>query len=117
MKYVSIVFILLFSFINAQSQVNLKVNVIEVSFSSNLNFEDLADIKDQLTKLNINLTYQSLVFREDGQLKNITFKVDCNDGFNGSAGGKLFKNNKIGFYRDYTLNAASPFGTGSPHAD
>jgi len=119
MKYLSIV-VILFSSINslaAQDALNMKVNLVEISFNTSLDFNDLSELKNQLSKLNIDLKYQILEFNEEGKLKRISFKVNCNDGFSGSASSEqLLNKSPIGFYRDYRAGATSAFGTGSPTA-
>lgn len=86
---------------------------IEVIFNSTLKFNDLVKIKLDMAEKGISLMYRELKFNKNGKLISIDFKVDCNDGFSGSAHqNSLSTQSKIGFYRDYSDNTSSPFGTG-----
>ena len=91
-------------------------NKIEVAFTNTLTFDSLVYIKNDLRTKGISVNYKKIEFDENNRLQAIECEVDCNDGFKGSfAIGSLNsqnKNKKIGFYRDYSKNAAIPFGTG-----
>jgi len=117
MRFLSVLIILLFSFTYSAAQESITIkegDMIDVSFSTQLDADDLEDIKNQLADLNITLEYKSLEFNKKGKLKAIDFKVDCNDGHSGSASAKLLTKNFIArFYRDYNENTKSSFGTSS----
>jgi hypothetical protein len=101
--------VILTSFVHKQDQ---KENV-EVVFNRTLKFDDLVSIKNELADKGITLEYKKLEFDENGGLITIYFKVDCNDGFKGSAGkSHLTNQSKIGFYRNYLESSKEPFGTG-----
>ena len=86
---------------------------IEVVFNRQLDFNDLVKIKLDLSQKGIVINYKSLAFDENGKLKSIDFYVDCKDGFSGGASeNNLSNQSRFGFYRDYTKDAKSPFGTG-----
>ena len=86
---------------------------IEVSFNRKMEFNDLVKIKLDLAEAGITIQYRLLEFDEQGGLKVLDFKVDCNDGFSGGAKStEIFNQTRWGFYRDYRKNAESPFGTG-----
>lgn len=92
---------------------NAKENRIEVVFNRTFKFNDLVKIKLDLAEKGISFYYKKLEFDENGGFINIGFKVDCNDGFSGSAQkSNLINQSKYGFYRDYSEDANSPFGTG-----
>lgn len=113
MKYLSILVALMLTFSTLSAQMNVQDQLLEVSFNASLDFDDLTKIKRELSKKNIQLDYEKLEFREDGKLFKIVFKVDCNDGFKGSAQAELTgKNSYTGFYRNYDKTASSVFGTG-----
>lgn len=64
--------------------------------------------------MNTGSDYQLLEFDETGGLKSLDFKVNCNDGFDGQAKStQIYNNTRWGFYRDYSPNVKSPFGTGA----
>jgi transcriptional regulator with XRE-family HTH domain len=90
---------------------------IEVSFSNNLTLDSLVHIKNELDLLGITISYQKIEFDMDNQLLTIASKVSTNDGYSGGFAigllNSLNKDKKMGFYRDYSQNARSPFGTGS----
>ena len=86
---------------------------IEVSFNSKMEFNDLVKIKLDLAEAGITIQYRLLEFDEQGGLRSMDFKVDCNDGFSGGARSTEISNQtRWGFYRDYRENVESPFGTG-----
>src|SRR5687768_4220565 len=86
---------------------------VEVVFNRQLNFNDLVKIKMEIADKGILLDYKRMEFDNNGKLKSISFKVDCKDGFSGSASSEELSNDsRFGFYRDYSKDAASPFGTG-----
>ena len=86
---------------------------IEVVFNRQLDFNDIVKIKLDLSQKGIVINYKSLAFDENGKLKSIDFYVDCKDGFSGGASeNNLSNQSRFGFYRDYTKDAKSPFGTG-----
>ncbi len=88
--------------------------MVRVVFNNQMTFDELVKIKNDLHAKHIDLTYKMIGFDEDNHLSKIDFKVDCNDGFKGGAGADhLTSRSAFGFYRDYTKNAASPFGTGA----
>lgn len=91
------------------------VKKVEATFSRNLTFDSLFQIKKDLQALNIVLNYKKIEFDVHNLLVELDCEVICNDGFSGSFGtGDLRKqksNTRIGFYRDYA-NIGSPFGTG-----
>lgn len=86
---------------------------IEVSFNRKMEFNDLVKLKLDLAEAGITIQYRLLEFDEQGGLESLDFRVDCNDGFSGSAKStEIFNQTRWGFYRDYRKNAESPFGTG-----
>ena len=78
-----------------------------------MKFNDLVKIKLDLAEKGISIDYKLLEFDENGGLKSLEFKVDCNDGVSGSAkNAKIYNNTNFGFFRDYSDSAKVPFGTG-----
>jgi len=86
---------------------------IEVVFTDQMDFNNLARIKLDLSQKGILINYNKLEFTKEGCLTFIDFSVDCKDGFKGSAEDKLINKSHFGFYRDYADDAKSPFATGS----
>jgi len=115
MRYLSILIVLFLFIASTTAQESIIIQegeMVDVSFSSQLDAKDLEDIKEQLAAINITLEYKSLEFNKKGKLKEIDFKVDCNDGHKGGASIKLLTKNFIArFYRDYSQNSKNPFGT------
>jgi hypothetical protein len=86
---------------------------IEVSFNRKMEFNDLVKIKLDLAEAGITIQYRLLEFDDHGGLKSLDFRVDCNDGFSGSAKNtEIINQTRWGFFRDYRENVESPFGTG-----
>ena len=87
---------------------------VEVFFTSAMTIDDLENVKTDLAKEGISLSYQELIFDNEGKLTAIDFKVDTNDGYNGTARTKSLPSGKtFGFYRDYSEDAAIPFAIGN----
>ena len=96
---------------NAPDKANdlAKENVVIV-FTRKQDFNELVKLKLDQSDKGITLKFRKLVFDDFGKLTEISFNVDCNDGFAGSAGAKLTIT-PFGFYRKFD-NEDSPFGTG-----
>jgi hypothetical protein len=87
---------------------------VAVFFNHKTSFAQLATIRQELQKDNIELEYQQLEFDKDGGLLKMTFHVDCRDGFAGSATSDVLTNDSnFGFYRDYTSKTAPAFRVGN----
>lgn len=90
---------------------------LQIVFTNELNLENLISIKQDLKVKGIGINYKKLQFDENNKLVSIDFEVNCNDGFKGH----LFidnlnstnKDKRLGFYRNYSRSAKSPFGTGA----
>lgn len=109
-----IVFLLLSYSVSAQKGLRIEKELIEVSFNSTMTIEDLVSIRAQLQEKDIELHYVHAYFYDNGDLSSISFKVDCKDGFSGSANQKYLKRkSRFGFRRAYGKDVRSPFGTGN----
>ena len=87
---------------------------VAVFFNHKTSFAQLATIRQELQKDNIELEYQQLEFDKDGGLLKMSFHVDCRDGFAGSATSDVLTNDSnFGFYRDYTSKTATAFRVGN----
>jgi len=82
-----------------------------VVFDRTMSFEDLVDIRLDLKKKGVDLTYNNLTFDGLKRLKGISFMVDFNDGFSGGAGKSKLRGKSFGFFRDY--KSKIPFGVGN----
>jgi len=89
---------------------------IQVAFTNELTFEGLISIKNDLNTIGITINYKKIEFDKNNQLLSINCEVDCNDGFKGAFSigslNSINKEKRIGFYRDYSKESKSPFGTG-----
>ena len=84
---------------------------IKVTFTNLDEFNDLVKVKLDLADVGISIKYKKLVFNGFGNLIEIGFEVDCNDGFKGSAStSRLSTQDNFGFIRDYESHV--PFTTG-----
>jgi hypothetical protein len=93
------------------AQTEDKKGRVEVTFHRKLQFNDLVKIKIDMADKGISVYYDRLVFDESGGLSEISFRVDCHDGFKGSAhSGQVYNQSKTGFFRDYD-DKSYPFGT------
>ncbi len=92
------------------------VSRVEAAFTRNLTLDSLLQIKKDLQKIGIVIHYKKIEFDIHNFLSNLDCQVICNDGFSGSfSTGILSSHNnnmRIGFFRDYSPNSKSPFGTG-----
>ncbi len=89
---------------------------VEAHFSYDLNLDSLISIRDRLQEIGIILHYKKIEFNIINTLEKLSAKVICNDGYSGSfiiedMKMKTYKSRQ-GFYRDYSEEAKSPFGTG-----
>ncbi|MDD3033469.1 MAG: helix-turn-helix domain-containing protein [Bacteroidales bacterium] len=102
--------------LSIQMNDNKSIKRVEVAFTHSLTLDSLIKIKNDLQKIGIVIHYKKIEFDLFNLLVNLDCEVICNDGFSGSFGtGVLNSQNprkRIGFYRDYSPNAESPFGTG-----
>lgn len=92
------------------------VKRVEAAFTHNLTLDSLVQIKQDLKNIGITIHYKKIEFDVHNLLLNLDCEVISNDGFSGSFGTgditKRDRNHRIGFYRDYTPDCESPFGTG-----
>lgn len=72
---------------------------------------ELEEYKSEAKELNIDIIYENLEFI-NGEIEAITLKVDCNDGFSGTASTTNIPESGIGFIRDYREGADIPFVIG-----
>jgi len=72
---------------------------------------ELEKFKTEAQELNIDIEYENLEII-DGEIEAITLKVDCNDGFSGTASTTNIPASGIGFIRDYREDADIPFVIG-----
>jgi hypothetical protein len=87
---------------------------VEIIFNRHTGFTELLLIKAHLEKKSIILDYKKIEFNKKGELIALSFTVNCQDGFSGSAStDNLTTDKSFGFYRDYSKGAESPFGTGN----
>ena len=90
---------------------------IEVAFTNKLTFDSLVYIKNDLKARGIIINYTKLEFDNKNQLLAIDCEIDCGVGKEKGSFGVGFlnstnKNKRYGFYRDYSKNPKSTFGTG-----
>ncbi len=77
---------------------------------------ELENIRKQLKRdKNIDMNYSSSEFTSRGRIKKLSLEVDCNDGFSGKTinWSKGLEKNDIGFMRDYSAGALTPFTIGN----
>lgn len=102
------------SILSAQIAIGKQGDLIEVTFTNQLTWEDLHQIKLDLAAREITLDYVKLEFNEEKKLISLDFEVDCNDNYRGGASGQFYSNkNALGFHRDYQEGTESPFGAGA----
>ena len=86
----------------------------QILFNKNVGFTELVMIAEHCAKNGIVLSYKTIEYNEEGLLKRLSFKVDCQDGFSGSAStDRLLDTNKFGFFRDYREGVSVPFAVGA----
>ena len=90
----------------------------QILFNENVGFTELVMISEHCAKNGIVLSYKIIEYNDDGKLKRLSFRVDCQDGFSGSAStDRLVDNIKFGFFRDYRKGVSTPFGVGAIPAE
>ncbi|MCS6930274.1 MAG: hypothetical protein NZM43_12365 [Saprospiraceae bacterium] len=99
------------SFLSLQAQ---RVPKIEVYFQRYHSLQDLNNIQGELKAMGIQLEYEQIQFDEQGRLQGLGIRVDCKDGFSGSAYvSPVPEDLSFGFLRDYREHAAYPFLIGN----
>jgi hypothetical protein len=92
------------------------VKRVEAAFTHNLTLDSLVQIKQDLQNIGITIHYKKIEFDVHNLLLSLDCQVISNDGFSGSFGtgdlSALDRNKRVGFYRDYSPDSKSPFGTG-----
>ena len=86
---------------------------IEVVFHKGLRRMDLDRIKAEMAQQDITVTYHNLEFSRRGKLKEISFTVKTNDGYEGSSSSKLLGLAPVGFMRDFSEDAKISFSVGT----
>jgi hypothetical protein len=72
---------------------------------------ELEKFKAEASNRGIDITYENLQII-NGKIDAITLKVDCNDGFSGTASTTNIPESGIGFIRDYSEGTDVPFAIG-----
>ncbi|MGM0582523.1 MAG: outer membrane beta-barrel protein [Bacteroidota bacterium] len=72
---------------------------------------ELDKIKEDASKKGIDIAYENLQII-NGKIEAITLKVDCNDGYSGTASTTNMPESGIGFIRDYSAKADAHFQMG-----
>ncbi|MCS7037277.1 MAG: hypothetical protein RMJ33_11695 [Saprospiraceae bacterium] len=91
-----------------------RVPKIEVYFQRHHSQQDLNNIKEELAVMGIELQYERVEFDERGHLTGLGIRVDCKDGFSGSAHmSPVPEDLSFGFVRDYREDSALPFAIGA----
>ena len=87
---------------------------IEVRFSNYLTFDSLTFIKNDLKAKGVTISYKKIGFDKKGRLSEIDCAVESSfSDESGSFGGIGFsKDDKMGFFYDYSKNAKIPFCAG-----
>ena len=83
---------------------------IEITFTHNLNIDDLVKIKTKMAERSIWLTYRKLAFDLDGKLTAIDFMVRDAKYSGSAANANLTDSSKTGFYFDRSAGAKTTFG-------
>lgn len=88
---------------------------VEAYFTNTHTETDLMNIKAELGAQKIILNYTHTAFDANGHLTELSFSVDCQDGFSGTASTKQVPSAgeaRFGFFRDPRPGAITPFQTG-----
>jgi hypothetical protein len=86
---------------------------VEVFFQHSHSKSDLMNIKAELGAQKILLDYTHMAFDEEGHLTELSFSVDCQDGFKGTAESTDIPDDfSFGFIRDYRPGVAMAFALG-----
>ena len=86
---------------------------VEVFFQHAHSKSDLMNIQAELGAQKILLDYTHMAFDEEGHLTELSFSVDCQDGFKGKAASTVIPDDfSFGFIRDYRPGVAVAFQLG-----
>ena len=83
----------------------------QVQIFANTSRAELDRIKEDAAKKGISIEYENLEII-NGKIEAISLKVDCNDGYSGTASSTNIPKTGIGFIRDYSENADVSFQMG-----
>jgi hypothetical protein len=92
--------------LSTKSNDRYKVQILETTSRA-----ELDKIKEEAAKRGIDIEYENLQII-NGKIEAITLKVDCNDGYSGTASTTNMPESGIGFIRDYSNNADASFQMG-----
>lgn len=92
-----------------QSDLRITKNKITLSINRNTTKQEIKNYQSELLKKKIRFYIYNISFTKENKIDQIEIRVDCNDGFKGSIHKKLDAGNSIGFIRDYSTDAESPF--------
>ncbi len=91
-----------------------RVPKVEAFFQQYHTKDILMNIKAEMAAMDIILDYTHMAFDAEGRLKELSFTVDCKDGFKGSGEStNIPKDQSFGFVRDYRKGSEVPFRVGS----
>ncbi len=102
--------------LSIEFNVDKTVKRIEAVFTNSLTLDSLVRVREELDSYGITISYKKLEFDKNNRLISVYCDVDCNDGFKGGFGIGLLNNDnkkkRMGFVRDYSKTAKTPFCTG-----
>lgn len=94
------------------SQISGKKNdIYKVQIFATTTRIELERIKEKAAERGIDIEYETLEII-NGKIEAITLKVDCNDGYSGTASTTNMPESGIGFIRNYSANATAHFQMG-----
>lgn len=109
-----LLFLLAFACLSLPSLTAQNVPKVEAFFQRYHTKADLMNIKAELESMKILVEYTHMAFDADGKLTELSFNVDCQDGFKGSAKSDAVPSDlSFGFIRDYRPGAATAFVVGN----
>jgi hypothetical protein len=83
-----------------------------VRIFDNTSYKQLQKYKEDAAKKGIEIDYENLII-VNGKIDGLKMTVDCNDGFSGSFTVTEIPETGVGFIRDYSEDASTPFKIGN----
>ena len=115
MKYL-VLFLLSFSIISCsnitETEYKISDELAYLKIGTDITKSELTAIAEKFKEQkNIDVNFSKCTFDEDGKMKKLSLKVDCNDGSSGSTSASPL-GTRVGFIRNYQSGASNNFSIG-----
>jgi len=116
LTFALIIFLFAGCFRTPATEYEVSDNIVSLMITSKTTEDELNDIAEEIEeKKNIEIDFEESTFRGNGKIKQLELTVNTNDGYKGTASANRseLRVRPMGFIRDYSANAKTPFSIGS----